>query len=392
MEALRQDAQRLAPELVAVRRDLHRHPELGFQEVRTAGVIAKTLTGLGLEFMTGVAKTGVIALLETGKPGPTVLVRFDMDALPIQEQNTVDYASQTPGVMHACGHDAHVAIGLGVARLLSAHREELRGRVKFMFQPAEEGLGGAEKMIQEGVLENPRPNYALSMHVWNEKPVGWVGIKSGALMAGADSFRILIEGKGGHGAIPHQTADPVYAMAQIITALQSIVSRNVSPLETAVISVGSVRAGEAHNIIPQTAEILGTVRTYSDEVRELVLNRLCTIAEGVAQSLGCRATVKINDVTPAVINDKKVAQIVQSAAAKVLPEMTNDTSCQTMASEDMAYVLREIPGCYFFVGSANPEKGLSFAHHHPRFDIDEEVLWRSVAIMSAAVMELVWSE
>lgn len=392
MEALRQDAQRLAPELVAVRRDLHRHPELGFQEVRTAGVIAKTLTGLGLEFMTGVAKTGVIALLETGKPGPTVLVRFDMDALPIQEQNTVDYASQTPGVMHACGHDAHVAIGLGVARLLSAHREELRGRVKFMFQPAEEGLGGAEKMIQEGVLENPRPNYALSMHVWNEKPVGWVGIKSGTLMAGADSFRILIEGKGGHGAIPHQTADPVYAMAQIITALQSIVSRNVSPLETAVISVGSVRAGEAHNIIPQTAEILGTVRTYSDEVRELVLNRLCTIAEGVAQSLGCRATVKINDVTPAVINDKKVAQIVQSAAAKVLPEMTNDTSCQTMASEDMAYVLREIPGCYFFVGSANPEKGLSFAHHHPRFDIDEEVLWRSVAIMSAAVMELVWSE
>ncbi len=392
MEALRKDAQRLAPELVEIRRDLHRHPELGFQEVRTAGIVAKALTGLGLEVTTGVAKTGVIALLETGKPGPTILVRFDMDALPIQEQNSVEYASQNPGVMHACGHDAHVAIGLGVARLLSAHREELHGRVKFMFQPAEEGLGGAEKMIREGVLENPRPDYALSMHVWNEKPVGWVGIKSGALMAGADSFRILIEGKGGHGAIPHQTADPVYAMAQIITALQSVVSRNVSPLETAVISVGSVKAGEAHNIIPQTAEILGTVRTYSDEVRELVLNRLRTIAEGVAQSLGCRATVTINDVTPAVINDETVAKIVQSAAAKVLPEMSNDASCQTMASEDMAYVLREIPGCYFFVGSANPEKGLSFAHHHPRFDIDEEVLWRSAALMSAAVTELAWSK
>lgn len=392
MEFLRQSAQDLSHYLIEVRRDIHKNPELGFQEVRTAGVVAKTLTGLGLEVTTGIAKTGVVALLDSGKPGPTILVRFDMDALPIQEQTNAEYASQIPGVMHACGHDAHVAIGLGVAKVLSAHRENLRGRVKFMFQPAEEGLGGAEKMIQEGVLENPRPDYALAMHVWNEKPVGWVGIKPGALMAGADSFRILIEGKGGHGAIPHQTADPVFAMAQIITAIQSIVSRNVNPLETAVISVGSVKAGEAHNIIPQTAEILGTIRTYSEEVRSLVLTRLQSVTEGVAQALGCRASIKINDVTPAVVNHEKVANIVQNALTKVMPEMVNDASCQTMASEDMAYVLREIPGCYFFVGSANPEKDLNFAHHHPRFDIDEEVLWRSVAVMSAAVLDLVWSE
>ncbi len=392
MESLRQDAQNLASYLIEVRRDIHRNPELGFQEVRTASLVARTLTDLGMEVSTGIARTGVVALLDSGKPGPTILVRFDMDALPIQEQNSHEYVSQIPGVMHACGHDAHVAIGLGVAKLLAAYRENLRGRVKFMFQPAEEGLGGAKQMIREGVLEQPHPDYALAMHVWNEKPVGWVGVKPGALMAGADSFRILIEGRGGHGAIPHQTADPIYAMAQIITAIQSIVSRNVSPLETAVVSVGSVKAGDAHNIIPQTGEILGTIRTYSEPVRDLVLNRLQVLVEGVAQALGCRATIKINDVTPAVVNDEMVAKIVQNAVAKMMPEMVNDTSCQTMASEDMAYVLREIPGCYFFVGSANSDMGLSFPHHHPRFDIDEEVLWRSVAVMSAAVMELAWSK
>nr|HMN58730.1 amidohydrolase [Anaerolinea sp.] len=241
----------------AVRRDLHIHPEMGFQEFRTAGIVAKELGRLGLEVHTGVAKTGVVGMLEGDLPGPVILARFDMDALPIHEDTGAEYASQTAGIMHACGHDGHVAAGLTVARMLAARRSALRGSVKFVFQPAEEGLGGAEEMIRSGVLRDPPVDVTLSMHLWNDRPVGWLGITSGPLMAGADIFQIEITGKGGHGALPHQTIDPVAAGAVMVTALQTIVSRNLSPLESAVITVARLRAGEAFNVIPQTAELAG---------------------------------------------------------------------------------------------------------------------------------------
>ena len=238
-----------------LRRDLHRHPELGFEEYRTAGIVSAELNRLGLEVTTGVGKTGVVGMLEGGGPGPTVLVRFDMDALPVSEETGAEYASQNPGKMHACGHDGHVAVGLTAARLLSAHRSELAGNVKFLFQPAEEGRGGAQAVLEAGVLSNPRPDLTLALHIWNEKPLGWVGVVPGPLMAGSEIFHVRITGKGGHGAMPDQTIDPMVAAAQVISALQTIVSRNISPLEAAVVSVTRIWGGETFNVIPPAVEL-----------------------------------------------------------------------------------------------------------------------------------------
>jgi amidohydrolase len=250
-----------------LRRDFHRHPELGFKEIRTANIVNKELSNMGLEVKTGVGQTGVVALIEGKNPGPVVLIRFDMDALPIKEETNADYASTNPGVMHACGHDGHVAIGLTVARLLNKHRSEFSGTVKLVFQPAEEGLGGAEWMIRDGVLQSPQPDFALALHVWNEKPVGWIGIVPGPVMAAADTFSIKILGKGGHGAVPNLCNDPILAAAQVVNLLQGIVSRNVSPLKSAVVTVASIHGGEAFNVIPPDVELKGTLRTFEPLMR-----------------------------------------------------------------------------------------------------------------------------
>lgn len=387
MEHLIRQAQSLFPYTQALRRDFHQHPELGFQEVRTAGIVARELRELGLEVTTGVAKTGVVALLEGARPGPTVLVRFDMDALPIQEETGAPYASQTPGVMHACGHDGHTAIGLTVARMLAERREQLAGRVKFVFQPAEEGMGGAEAMVAEGVLENPRPDVVLGLHVWNERPVGWLGVTTGPAMAAADYLRITVTGKGGHGAAPHLTVDPVVAAAHIVTALQTVVARNVAPLEAAVVSVTRVRAGEAFNVIPSQAEMEGTIRTFLPAVRERVLERVQAIAAGVAGALGAQAEVTVQRLTPPVINDAAVAARVRAVAERLFPEDEIGEE-RTMGSEDFAFFMEAIPGCYFFIGSANAARGLNYGHHHPKFDFDEAALWRGAALMVGAVLDL----
>ncbi|HEY58056.1 MAG TPA: amidohydrolase [Anaerolineae bacterium] len=388
MQTLLQEAQTLFPFTREVRRDLHRHPELGFQEVRTAGVVAKTLRDLGLTVTTGVAKTGVVGLLEGARPGPTVLVRVDMDALPVQEETGAEYASQVPGVMHACGHDGHVAMGLTVARLLAGRRASLAGRVKFVFQPAEEGLGGAEGMVAEGVLEDPRPDVVLGMHLWNERPLGWFGVTDGPAMAAADRLLITVQGKGGHGAAPHLTIDPVVTAAHIVTALQTVAARNIDPLDTAVVSVTRIRAGEAFNVIPPQAELEGTIRTFEPEVRETVLKRVREIAQGVAQAFGAQAGVEVQRLTPPVINDSGVAEQVRALARRLFPEAEISATERTMGSEDFAFFMEDIPGCYFFIGSANEAKGLTYGHHHPRFDFDEEALWRGAALMAGAVLAL----
>ncbi|HLE16086.1 MAG TPA: amidohydrolase [Anaerolineales bacterium] len=382
------EAQELFEYSQALRRDFHRNPELGFQEVRTAGIVARELNGLGLEVSTGVGKTGVMALMEGARPGPVVLLRFDMDALPILEETGAEYASQNPGVMHACGHDGHTAIGLTVARLLEKHREELPGTLKFMFQPAEEGLGGAEAMIADGLLETPRPDLALSLHLWNEKPLGWIGVTPGPAMSASERFRVQIIGRGGHAAAPHLTADPVVAAAQVIGALQGIVARNVAPLKSAVISVTSVQGGEAFNVIPSTVELRGTIRSYEADVRSLLLERLNEVVTGVSAAMGCRAEIETWRVTPAVINDRQLTRRVQQVAGQLFPGDELDENERTMGSEDMAYVMEQIPGCYFFIGSANQEKGLNAAHHHPRFDFDEAALPKAAALMAAAAVEL----
>lgn len=389
-----QHAQELFPYTQSLRRDLHMHPELGFREIRTGGIVSKELEALGIEVTKGVGKTGVVGLLEGAKPGPTLLIRFDMDALPITEDTGAEYASLNPGLMHACGHDGHTAIGLTVAKMLHAHREDLAGTIKFCFQPSEEGhngeeVGGAEMMMRDGVLDSPRVDMSLSLHLWNEKPLGWVGVAGGPVMAGAEIFTIKLTGRGGHGAVPHQTVDPIIAAAQIINGLQTIVSRNVAPLETAVVSVTTVNAGTAFNVIPQTAELTGTIRTFDIGVRQKVVKRFEQIALGIGEALGCQVEVNIQRMTPALINDESIALKVQESARRVLSGSHLETSGYlTMGAEDMAFMQEKVPGCYFFVGSNDAARHLDYGHHHPKFDFNEEALVRASALMASAAMDI----
>jgi amidohydrolase len=389
-------AQELFPYSQSLRRDFHMHPELGFQEIRTAGIVAQELQALGMEVTKGVGKTGVVGLLEGAKPGPTLLVRFDMDALPITEETGAEYASQNPGVMHACGHDAHTAIGLTVARMLHTHRDELAGTIKFCFQPSEEGpngaeVGGNELMIRDGVLNSPAVDMSLALHIWNEKPLGWLGIAAKPVMAGADIFTITVTGRGGHGAIPDRAVDPIVAAANMVLALQTVVSRNVSPLDTAVVSVTNIHGGTAFNIIPQEVKLEGTIRTFDNEIRQRVVERIEQIARGVASAMECKAEVAIKSITPALVNEPSLAVRVQETARRVLPESNLDTEYQTMTAEDMAFMQQKVPGCFFFVGSNDVTRGLDYGHHHPKFDFNEEVLVRASALMASAALDVLQS-
>ena len=338
-----------------------------------------------MEVRTGIAETGVVAVLNGEGSGAVVLARFDMDALPITEETGASYASVNNGLMHACGNDGHVAIGITVARMLSNHHDKLNGSVKFVFQPAEEGLGGAKRMVDEGVLDDPKPDICLALHLWNEKPVGWLGITPGPVMAASETFRVTVAGKGGHGAAPHYSIDPVLAAAQIINALQSIVSRNVPPLESAVVTITSIHGGEAFNVIPTEVEFKGTIRTFDSSVRDLVLERFREVVTGVSHTLGCSVDLELKSITPPVINDLKITDQVTDVASSLLPEYSIHSSTRTMGSEDMAYMMKDIPGCYFFVGSSNPEKELDAPHHHPRFDFDEDILPYAAGLMAASI-------
>ncbi len=384
---LLQQAQELFTWTQALRRHFHQYPELGFQERQTAQRVAEELTRLGLEVHTGIAETGVVAVLEGCQSRPRVMLRADMDALPIQEANQVPYASKHPGVMHACGHDGHMAILLTAARLLAERREEVPGTLIFLFQPAEEGLGGAERMIQEGVLERFRPEMALALHLWNQRPVGWVGIQEGPTMAAADAFTIRIRGKGGHGALPHLTHDPVTAAGHLIVALQNLMAREVDPLDTAVLSVGQMQAGRAFNVIPEEAELQGTLRTFRAETRSHIHQRVRELAESLAAGYRCQAQVTWEMRTPALVNHPEMARRVREVVHRLWPE-ARVVPFRTMGSEDMAFFMERVPGCYFFLGSANPEKGLDAPHHHPRFDFDERVLPYGAALLAAAALDV----
>ena len=388
MNTLLKEAQDLFEYTRALRRDFHMHPEMGFKEVRTAGVVARELGKLGLEVTSGVAETGVVAMLEGAQPGPVALLRFDMDALPIMEETGAEYASLNPGVMHACGHDGHVAVGLTVARMLQDRRHEMRGSVKLVFQPAEEGAGGAERMVAEGVMDSPKVDYTLAMHLWNEQPLGWIGLSDGPLMAGADLFSITVEGKGGHGALPQSAVDPIVASAQIILALQTIVSRNISPLDSAVVTVGCVKAGDAFNVIPQVAELGGTIRWFDLQVRVKLVTRMEEIVQSVAAAMNCKASLTVKVMTPALINNPQVTAVVRQTIGETLPDAQVAENHRVMGSEDMAYFMQKAPGSFILIGSANAEKGLVFGHHHPRFDIDEESMPRAAALIAATALNL----
>lgn len=376
------EALAMKDQLIAWRRDFHRYPELAFQEVRTSGVVAEHLRDLGLEVQSGIGKTGVVGVLDGAAPGPVIMLRFDMDALPILEANTTDYVSQNPGVMHACGHDAHTAIGMGVARLLTQHRDRLRGTIKFVFQPAEEGGNGALAMIADGVLEGPRPEISMGLHVWNEAQVGRAEVGAGPIMAAAGIFKIVVQGKGGHGAQPDKTVDAVVAGSMLVNALQTIVARNVEPRQTAVVSVGSFHAGNAFNVIADSAELTGTFRSFDDQVQELLVRRIREVAESTAQAMGATARVEITPLAPTTVNDERTASFIREDAVSVLGAQNVQPEQFTMGAEDMSEFLKRVPGCFFFIGSRNEAKGFAAPHHNPRFDIDEDALPWGVAILA----------
>ncbi len=380
-----EEAQALTETLVAWRRDFHRHPEIGLQEHRTARIVAQTLRDLGYQVQEGVAETGVIGLLENG-PGPVIMNRVDMDALPIQEVNEVPYASEHDGLMHACGHDAHLAIGLGVATLMAQHREAWRGTLKLIFQPGEEGMNGADIMVDEGVLENPRPETVLAVHVWNTLPVGDFGVATGPVMAAAEAWKVEIVGKGGHAAQPERTVDPIVTAAMIVNNLQTVVSRNVGPTETAVVTVGQLLCGDTFNVIPERAMMQGTIRTFKPEVRTTVRRRLRKIVEGTAEMMDAQATLGFNTFTPAVVNDEVITALVQDVVRDLFDEGAIREE-RTMGSEDAAFFMQEIPGCYIFIGSGFKDRDVP-PHHNPRFDIDEAALVNGVALVTESLCRL----
>lgn len=387
---IRPEIQALQPQIIEWRRQLHQRPELGFREKLTAEFVSQKLTEWGIDHQTGIAQTGIVATIE-GKANqshdPKVLaIRADMDALPIQEENEVPYRSQHDGLMHACGHDGHTAIALGIACYLAQHRDRFSGTVKMIFQPAEEGPGGAKPMIEAGVLQNPSVDAIIGLHLWNNLPLGTVGVRSGALMAAVETFHCTIQGKGGHGAIPHQTVDSIVVSAQIVNALQTIVARNVNPIDSAVVTVGQLHAGTALNIIADTARMSGTVRYFNPALAGFFAQRIEQIIAGICQSHGASYTFEYQSLYPPVINDDAIADLVRSVAENVVETGVGIVpECQTMGGEDMSFFLQEVPGCYFFLGSANLNKGLAYPHHHPRFDFDETALGMGVEIFARCV-------
>ncbi|MDQ7840252.1 MAG: amidohydrolase [bacterium] len=374
--------------LIALRRDLHVHPELAFHEERTAGIVEARLRAAGLEVRTGVAQTGVVGVLRGGRPGRTVLVRADMDALPIQEAGEVPYRSQIPGCMHACGHDGHTAIAVVLAELLSERRAEMAGTLVFAFQPAEEITSGALPMIEAGVMDAPPVDAVVGLHIWNDLPVGTVALSPGPVFGSVDEIMISIEGRGGHGAIPHRAVDPIVAAAHVVTALQTIVSRETAPLDAAVVTIGTVHAGTAFNIIPDRVEMRGTVRAFTGEIRERTLRRVEEIVVGVAGAVRCGAKVTNRFGCPPVVNDAAVTAVVRDVAVAVVAGERVVDLKPTTGSDDVAYFLQRAPGCYFAVGSHNRDRGLDAAHHNPRFDFDEEALVIGAKVLGGAALRL----
>lgn len=385
-DRLRPQIQTLQPQLVAWRRQLHQKPELGFQEQMTAEFIAQKLTDWQITHQTGIAQTGIVAVIPGERPGPVLAIRADMDALPIQELNQEPYRSQHDGRMHACGHDGHVAIALGTAYYLSQHRHTFAGTVKMIFQPAEEGPGGAKPMIEAGVLRYPDVDAIIGLHLWNNLPLGTVGVRSGALMAAVETFECTIRGKGGHAALPHQTVDAIVVGAQIVTALQAIVARNLNPLQSGVVTVGQFQAGTTCNVIADSAFFKGTVRYFDPALTDFFSQRIEQIVAGICQSHGASYSFKYEKLYPTVINDQRIADLVRSVAAEVIETPVGIVpDCQTMGGEDMSFFLQQVPGCYFFLGAANPDKGLAYPHHHPRFDFDESALGLGVEMFARCV-------
>lgn len=367
------EIEKIYPDLITWRRYFHENPELSFHENNTSKVIASYLIEFGLIVKTGVGGNGVIGILEGGKPGNTLAFRADFDALPITDEKETPYKSKVAGVMHACGHDGHTATLLGVARVLSGFRHELKGKVVFIFQHAEEKLpGGARSIIEEGVLD--QVDAIFGAHLFTDLPVGKIATKEGPLMAAVDVFKITLRGKGGHGAKPHEAVDSIVIGSQVVTQLQQIVSRRINPMESAVVTVGVFQAGTAFNVIADKAYLEGTVRSYNPIVRQQIEDEICRIVKGVSEASHGQYEIAYNHGYPAVVNHKKEAQVVQSLVEQQLGKEAFVEMNPRMVAEDFAYYLQKVPGAFFFIGGKGSGEQTQYSNHHPRFDFDEEAM------------------
>ncbi|MBP1990769.1 M20 metallopeptidase family protein [Paenibacillus eucommiae] len=383
---MKEEANELAEKLIAFRRDLHRFPELSLQETVTASKIAAWLSELGLDVTTRVGGYGIVADLTGGLPGPTLAMRADIDALPILEETGLPFSSENPGVMHACGHDVHTSILLGAAELLARHREQLAGKVRFIFQPAEEVLAGASMMIEDGALDGVDEIYGL--HNFPTLPAGKVATKPGQIMAAIDRIEIRVEGQGGHGSMPDQCIDPIVAASAIIMGLQTAVSREISPLEPAVISIGTIQAGTANNIIPQFLDMTGTVRSFSSKVRDGMPDRISRLAEQIAAAYRCKASVTYISQVPSVDNDPACEGYLRQAIQPLIGDDNLIEALPSTGGEDFALFLQKVPGSFFFLGSG-PQEGAEKAAglHSPHFIVDEACIPLGSAIFATLALE-----
>jgi amidohydrolase len=370
------------PRVLEQRRDFHRHPELAFEEVRTSAKVVEWCASLGLELQTGVGRTGVVARLRGARPGKVVALRADMDALPIQEANEHGFQSVHAGKMHACGHDAHTAMLLGVASALAAQRASIAGEVRFLFQPAEEGLGGAVPMIESGALEGV--DMIFAQHMGPTHPTGTIAVSHGPAMAATDFFTLRILGRGGHGAYPHLSIDSIPIAAQVVTALQTIVSRAVDPLQAAVVTIGTIKGGFRSNVIAPQVELTGTVRTFDAQLREAMPRSIERIVRGIVDAHGARHELDYTMNYPSVVNDDAATQALKGAAAEVVGPDRVRVIPPSMGGEDFAYYAERVPGCFYWLGCRKPEQAETVNLHSPDFDLDEDALELGIRVMVRA--------
>ncbi|MEO9171429.1 MAG: M20 family metallopeptidase [Candidatus Baltobacteraceae bacterium] len=378
--------QRIADDVVLIRRDLHMHPELGFCEHRTAGIIADRLRRLGYDVHEGVGKTGVVGVMRGTQPGRTIMLRADMDALPILEERDHTYRSQADGRMHACGHDGHVAILLGAAALIADRREALAGTVALVFQPAEEGLGGAKVMIADGLFERFAIERAYGLHLSSSYPTGTLGFREGPMYASSDSIEIDVQGVGGHGAAPHDTIDPIYTAANFITSVQAVVSRQIDPLDPAVVTIGSIHAGTTHNVIPRTCRMLGTVRAFSDDVRSAMPERIERALRSCCDASGATYEFDYLWRYPVTVNDAEQTRYARALAQATAGDDVVLEASKLMGAEDFSFYAERVPACFYTLGCRG-DVNTGYPHHSSLFDIDERALPVGVAMMTALALD-----
>jgi len=376
----------LIAEVIATRRDLHAHPELGFEEVRTARIVAERLRDLGYDVYDGIAITGVVGVLRGTRPGRTVMLRADMDALPLAEETDRDYASRNAGKMHACGHDGHVAMLLGAARAIAERKEDLAGTIVLCFQPAEEGLGGAKQMVEEGMLERFGVERAYGLHLFSGLATGLLGFREGPFYASSDSLEIRIDGFGGHGAAPHLSIDPILVAAEFVASVQKVVSRQIDPMEPAVVTIGAFHGGTTHNVIPSSVTLLGTVRAFDHEVRSAMAERIERVLRGVCEASGATYAFEYLWRYPVTSNDAEQTRYVRALAERTLgPERTIESE-KHMGAEDFSFFAERVPASYFVLGCSG-EPSTCFPHHHGKFDIDEAALETGAIMLTALAFD-----